>query len=198
MHRTASDDRRLESRGGCAKRIRPWEGGVGPRIKPQAWFLGRSEERRFALCLTALGALVFIGYRESVLGAPLAGLCVLTAKAVFAALQMLGVPATLSHTILSHPDGFACEIYFRCTGFLPVVCLTVAIWASPGLARRKLAGIALGVPLLLALNLLRVVHVFVVGVTRPDLFTLVHGVVWEAAIVAAWDKVMNLDRFDLA
>ena len=143
------------------------------------------EERRFALYLAALGALVFVGYRESVLGPPLAGLCALTAKAALAALQMLEVPATLNNTILSHPDGFACEIYFRCTGFLPVVCLTVAIWASPGRGLRKLAGIALGVPLLLALNLLRVVHVFLVGVTRPDLFGLVHGVVWEAAIVAA-------------
>jgi exosortase/archaeosortase family protein len=144
-----------------------------------------SEKRRLALCLAALGALTFLGYRESVLGPPLAGLCALTARAVLVALQMLGVPATLDGTILSHPGGFTCEIYYRCTGFLPVVCLTVAIWASRGRGLRKLAGIALGVPLLLALNLLRVVHVFLVGVTRPDLFELVHGVVWEAAIVAA-------------
>jgi exosortase/archaeosortase family protein len=143
------------------------------------------EERRFAVFMAVLGVLVLAGYRESVLGPPLAGLCALTAKAVFAALQMLGVPATLSGTILSHPGGFACEIYFRCTGFLPVVCLTAAILASPGRALRKLVGIALGVPLLLALNLVRVVHVFLVGVTRPELFELVHGVAWEAAIVSA-------------
>lgn len=143
------------------------------------------EERRFAVCLAALAALVFVGYRESVLGPPLAGLCALTARAVFAALQTLGVPAALRDTILSHPGGFAVEVYFRCTGFLPVVCLTAAICASPGRGLRKLAGIALGVPLLLALNLLRIVHVFLVGVSRPDLFGLVHGVVWEAAIAAA-------------
>ena len=40
------------------------------------------EERRFALCLAALGALAFVGYRESVLGPPLAGLCALTAKEI--------------------------------------------------------------------------------------------------------------------
>lgn len=144
-----------------------------------------AEERRFALALGALGALVFVGYRESVLAAPLAGVCALTAKAVFAALTLLGVPAILNDTILAHPGGFACEIYFRCSGILPVTCLTVAIGASPGGVRRKVAGIALGVPLLLALNLVRIVHVFVVGVTRPDLFELVHGVLWEGAIVAA-------------
>ncbi len=143
------------------------------------------EERRFALYLAVLGALVFAGYRESVLGPPLAGLCALTAKAAFTVLQMLEVPAILNQTVLSHPDGFACEVYFRCTGFLPAVCLTVTIWASPGRGLRKLFGIALGVSLLLALNLLRVVHVFVIGVTRPDVFGIVHGVVWEAVIVAA-------------
>ena len=144
-----------------------------------------SEERRFGLCLTALGILVLVGYRASVLGPPLAGVCVLTTKAVFGALQMMGVPATLNGTILEHPSGFACEVYFRCTGFLPVVCLTVAILASPGRTLRKLGGIALGVPLLLTLNLVRIVHVFVVGATRPELFELIHGVVWEATIVAA-------------
>lgn len=47
-----------------------------------------------------------------------------------------------------------------------------------------LSMVGLGI-MLLALNLLRVVHIFVIGVTRPDLFGLVHGFVWEAAIVAA-------------
>lgn len=143
------------------------------------------EERRFVLALAALGVLTWLGYRESVLGPPLAGLSALTAKAAFAALRILDVPVTLDGTILSHAGGFACEIYFRCTGILPAVCLTVAVWASPGRWRRKLAGTALGVPLVLALNLLRLVHVFLVGVRRPDLFGLVHGVAWEAATVAA-------------
>lgn len=143
------------------------------------------EERRFALVLAALAALVLVGYRDSVLGPPLAGWSALTARAAFAVLRALAVPASLDGTILAHPGGFACEVYYRCTGFLPLVCLAVAILASPGRARRKLAGIALGAPLLLGLNLLRVVHVFIVGATRPDLFGLMHGVVWEAAIVAA-------------
>ena len=61
----------------------------------------------------------------------------------------------------------------------------MVIWASPGTARQRLAGIGIGVPLLLALNLLRIVHVYVIGATRPQLFDFFHGVVWEALIVAA-------------
>lgn len=144
-----------------------------------------AEQRRFLLYLASLGVLVLAGYRESVLGLPLADLCALTARAAFNTLQILGVPAVLSGTTISHPSGLALEIYFGCTGFLPAVCLSVAIWASPGAAQRKLMGIGVGVPILLALNLLRVVHLYVIGMTRPELFDFLHGVVWQATIGAA-------------
>lgn len=135
--------------------------------------------------MAVLGLLVFAGYRESVLAGPLAGVCALTARAAHLLLGSLGVPVALDGTTLSHPGGFACEVYFRCSGILPVAGLAFAIWASPGTARRRIAGIALGTPLLLMLNLTRIAHVFVVGATRPELFDLVHGVAWEAATVAA-------------
>ena len=140
---------------------------------------------RLTLSLAALGGLVFAGYRETVLGPLLGGLTVLTTDAVFATLRALGVEVARQGTVLFQPGGFAYEIYFRCTGFLPVVCLAVAILASPGSRRRKLLGLAYGIPLLLVLNLFRLVHLFQVGVQRPEIFPFVHGVLWEGGIVVA-------------
>jgi hypothetical protein len=39
------------------------------------------------------------------------------------------------------------------------------------------------VPLVLGVNLLRLAHLFVLGVNAPRLFTLAHTVLWEVAIV---------------
>ena len=55
--------------------------------------------------------------------------------------------------------------------------LTAAILASPGAMRRKVIGLAVGVPILIALNLTRLVHLFSLGVYHPEAFTLAHDIV---------------------
>ena len=86
--------------------------------------------------------------------------------------------------VLSHPAGFGYEIYYRCTGVLPAAFLVVAVLAVPADGRRKLAGIALGVPLVFLLNLARLASLFYIGVFYPDAFPLAHQVLWEAVVAA--------------
>lgn len=139
----------------------------------------------FAIAVALFAAAVPSFYRQEVLAEPLAPLVLLTAEGTHWLLQSIGIAATREGAILSAPGGFAYEVYYRCTGFLPVLCLLVCVLAYPAALRRKLAGLVVGVPLLLAFNLIRLVHLFHIGVTHPDLFGLSHEVLWEVATVLA-------------
>jgi exosortase H (IPTLxxWG-CTERM-specific) len=140
---------------------------------------------RFALVMVGFAGVTLLTYREDVLGALLAPLTTWTARVTLALLHWVGMEATRMATVVSHPSGFAYEIYYRCTGFLPVAFLMTAILASPGHWRRKLVGLVVGVPVLIALNLTRLVHLFYVGVYHPAAFDLAHSVLWEGFLILA-------------
>jgi len=129
-------------------------------------------------------ALVFT-YREDVLGPILSPLTYYTARAALVLLHMCGMEAARAATVIYHPDGFAYEIYYRCTGFLPVAILTASIFASPGPLRFKFCGLAMGVPVLLAVNLFRLVYLFYVGIYIPAAFDFSHSVLGESLLILA-------------
>ncbi len=135
--------------------------------------------------MVSFAGIAVLTYREDVLGTLLAPLTTWTAGVTPVLLRWAGMEATRVATVVSHPSGFAYEIYYRCTGFLPVAVLTTAILASPGRWRRKLVGLVVGVPVLIALNLARLVHLFYVGVHRPAAFDFAHAVLWQGLVILA-------------
>ena len=141
--------------------------------------------RRFSLVIFTFVAIVFVIYRDGVLGPLLAPVTVFTAQATLALLHVLGIEAARFGTVISHPGGFAYDIHYRCTGVLPVAFLVVSILAYPRPLPPRLVGVAIGVPLLIALNFVRLVHLFQVGVQHPAAYHLLHKVLWEGVIVAA-------------
>lgn len=140
---------------------------------------------RFVFKMFIFTGLVLLTYQEDVLGLLLNPLTTLTANITFVLLKLIGMDVVREASVIFQPGGFSYEIYFRCTGFLPVACLTVSILAHSGCLRHKLIGLAVGIPLLILLNLVRLVHLFIIGVTRPDLFDFAHSVLWESAIILA-------------
>jgi exosortase/archaeosortase family protein len=145
--------------------------------------LAKQMNLRFVVTLIIFAGAVFLTYREEVLGPLLGSLTTLTAKTTFVLLELLRINVTREVSVIYQPGGFAYEIDYRCTGVLPVACLAVAILAYPGYLRHKLAGLAVGIPLLIGLNLVRLVHLFLIGVTRPELFELAHPVLWNGAMI---------------
>lgn len=135
---------------------------------------------------TALGAALFLLlYREEILGRALDPLAVATARAAAGLIELCGMAVVRAAAELHHPGGFAYEIVYRCTGVLPAAILTIAVAAYPATLARKAAGLAAGIPVLLMINFVRLVHLFHVGVNAPERFALVHGVLWEAALIGA-------------
>ena len=137
------------------------------------------------MVITVFLGVVLLTHCDNVLGALLAPLAALTAQMTLPLLHWSGMEATRAATVISHPGGFAYEISYRCTGFLPVAFLTACILASPGSLQRKVPGLAVGVPVLIGLNLTRLVHLFYVGVHNPAVFDVAHALLWEGCLVLA-------------
>jgi exosortase/archaeosortase family protein len=121
---------------------------------------------------------------------PLKGLETATSVAVTKIIEIGGFEVDRIDTLLVHPSGFACRIYYRCTGLIQVLLLAVGLLALPGPAARKTPWIALGGLLVLGVNIARVAAVYIVGARFPDAFGFVHGVLGEllmvGVVVAVW------------
>ncbi len=89
----------------------------------------RRRDRRPAIAVIVFIGVVLLAYRESVLGAVLGGLTEWTTGVTFATLGRMGIDASRDATVLYQPGGFAYEIYYRCTGFLPAGVLAAIILA---------------------------------------------------------------------
>ena len=147
--------------------------------------MNRRQKYRFAFIMTGFALVLLLIYREDVLGKILAPMAFTTARTTLLLIHAFGMEAVRTATVIYHPNGFAYEIYYRCVGFLPVAILTVAIFAYPGRARFKFSGLALGVPVLLSLNLIRLVCLFYIGVYFPGAFDFAHSVFWDSLMMLA-------------
>ena len=139
----------------------------------------------FVMKLAAFMGVFLLAYRDDLIGRLLDPWVELTVRMTVALLHFLGVEALRAGSQIHHPGGFAYEIYYRCTAMLPAALLAALTFASTACLRRKILGMALGVSVLIALNLIRLVHLYHLGVHRPDLFEVSHGVVWELILIMA-------------
>lgn len=143
----------------------------------------RGARARFVLALGAFVLVALLTHRNPLLIRALSPVDLLTARATAAVVDWSGMEVKRDFAILTHPSGFGYEIYYRCTGLLPAAFLTVGIFAFPTRRRPKFIGIAIGVPLVLFLNLVRLVSLFYIGVRHPSAFHLAHTVVWEGLLL---------------
>lgn len=137
---------------------------------------------RFGLKVSAFLAFFLLAYRDDLLGRLLAPWAELTARATLALLQLLNIEVVRFGAQIHHSGGFAYEIYYRCTAVLVAAILAALTIATPASLRCKLVGLALGVPVLIVLNLVRLVHLFHTGVFHPAFFDLAHEIIWESIL----------------
>jgi exosortase H (IPTLxxWG-CTERM-specific) len=78
---------------------------------------------------------------------------------------------------------FGVTIEGACDGVQPACIFLCAVLAYPARWRDKAWGIAIGVPIVMLINLVRVVTVVVCGAYWPDLFEQVHLYGWQALVI---------------
>jgi len=140
---------------------------------------------RFFIKAATFMVLFLLVYRDDLLGRLLDPWAELTARMTLFILHFLRVEAMRIGSQIHHPGGFAYEIYYRCTAVLVATLLGALTVATPASVRCKLIGLSVGIPVLFALNLIRLVHLFYTGVFYPGLFDLAHGLVWELILISA-------------
>lgn len=100
-------------------------------------------------------------------------------------LRHMQVPVARHGNVLTHPDGFSYRIDYACSGLRPATLVLVTLLALPATWSARFGGFCIAVAGIEALNLLRLVHLYWIGVANPDAFYLTHRVLWNAIAVAA-------------
>ncbi len=104
------------------------------------------------------------------------------AKASGVALNVLGQGVTRTGTQL-RSDRFAVNIENGCNGVEAMMIFLAAVLAFPAPWRARLAGLGIGIVVIQAVNLLRVVALFLTGVYFRDWFDSSHTVVWQTVVI---------------
>jgi exosortase H (IPTLxxWG-CTERM-specific) len=104
------------------------------------------------------------------------------ARASGLAITLTGIDTRVQGTTISS-DTFSVDIVRECSGAYVMAVFVAAVLAFPSSRKEKLAGIAIGLPGVQAVNLIRVVTLFHVGVWKPDLFEQFHIYVWQTGVI---------------
>jgi archaeosortase B (VPXXXP-CTERM-specific) len=106
----------------------------------------------------------------------------LTASVLAAIFSAAGAEVVVNGALVSI-NGFGLEIIDECTAVYTSIVYGACILAYPTTLRKKGVGIAFGIPALYAINILRLVILAQVGLTRPALFEFVHVYLWQASFI---------------
>lgn len=99
-----------------------------------------------------------------------------------AALDLLGQDVRMDGTIIQSPR-FAVNIRNGCNGVETMLIFLAAVLAFPAPWKARAVGLALGFLAIQAVNLVRVVALFLTGAYFPKLFDTSHTVIWQTVVI---------------
>jgi exosortase H (IPTLxxWG-CTERM-specific) len=104
------------------------------------------------------------------------------ARASGATLDLLGQDVEMRGTVITNRR-FAVNIRNGCNGVEAMLIFLSAVLAFPAPWRSRALGLLLGVAVIQAVNLVRVVALFLTGAYFPALFDTSHTVVWQTLVI---------------
>jgi archaeosortase B (VPXXXP-CTERM-specific) len=128
-------------------------------------------------------------------------LCPWTATQVSWAMRLLGIESTASGTQLTFGSK-AVTIVMECTALQVAMIYSALVLAYPSSIKSKLIGIGVGIPMILAVNIVRLLMICFVLWWKPEYFEMMHIYVWQVvfivvvvAMAAIWiEKVVHRER----
>lgn len=99
-------------------------------------------------------------------------------------LDLIGQDVVREGTVI-RSDRFAVNIENGCNGIETMLIFLSAVVAFPATWRARLAGLGLGLVAIQAVNLVRVVALFLTGAYLPAFFDTSHTVVWQTVVILA-------------
>jgi exosortase H (IPTLxxWG-CTERM-specific) len=104
------------------------------------------------------------------------------ARASGATLNLLGQNVTQTGTVLRNAR-FAVNIRNGCNGVEAMLIFLAAVLAFPASWKSRLTGLTLGIVAIQAVNLIRVVALFLTGIYFPRIFDTSHTVIWQTIVI---------------
>ena len=109
----------------------------------------------------------------------------LTARLIYAIAHRLAPEeATLKEPNIVMLGGFPVAIIDECTGVYEAVLLTAALLAFPTAWSRTAIGLLIGLPLIYAMNVVRILGLLFVGRYFSRLFEFMHVYFWQVTMIA--------------
>ena len=97
-------------------------------------------------------------------------------------LNLLGQQTTVYQDTISSVH-LSISVKKGCDAVEPMALFVAGIISFPALWKKKLIGLAIGLPLIFFLNIVRIVALFLTGVFFPSLFELMHVEVWQVIFI---------------
>lgn len=118
------------------------------------------------------------------------------ARAVAAVINLFGADATVAGAQITSPR-FSISIAMGCDGVEASSMFLAGVLAFPTSWRARLIGFALGIPLIHAINLVRLVALYYAGVYLPSIFEELHVYVAQTIVILLSTAILILwlERF---
>lgn len=146
----------------------------------QIW---EKEESRFLILFLVILAVFFLVVAlQSVNDAIIVPYTTFVAKISGTIIQAFGEDLSINGCIL-HSPRFAVTIYNGCNGLITSLIFIAGVLAFPARIGSKLIGVILGLLAIQAVNLVRIVSLFYIGVFFPKLFNSSHVFIWQSIVI---------------
>ncbi len=156
--------------------------GAGSGGAARLWRRNRREITFLALFIVLLGGsftLISVNWVNDHAIEPFTGGIAHLSGAV---LNLLGQHVALRGTVIQGPH-FAVNIRNGCNGIEAMLIFLSAVLAFPASWRSRLAGLVLGTLAIQAINLVRVVSLYLTGAYLPRFFDASHTVIWQSVVI---------------
>ncbi|MHC5111692.1 MAG: hypothetical protein ACYTHJ_17645 [Planctomycetota bacterium] len=159
------------------------DGGERKRRKPKSWGQTHGRDLKFLAIFLVLIGLYYVATQTSAM----------STRFFPWYLELNTQLSAVLLNVMGHDDvtakgqsligQFRMQIARGCDGVDPSALFVAAVLASPVAFRRKVPAVVIGVLLLLALNVIRIVTLYFTGLYLPSMFDIAHLDVWQAAFI---------------
>jgi len=104
------------------------------------------------------------------------------ARTAGAILRAMGEQTTVDGCQLSSPR-FSVSIFNGCNGLITTMILVAGVLAFPTGWRARIIGVIGGILAIQAINMVRIVSLYYIGVFFPSFFNNAHVVVWQSIVI---------------
>ena len=144
----------------------------------------RPESRFLILFLSILGISFTVIALRPVNDSFVVPYTTLIAKVSGTVLGLFGEDITINGCLLRSPR-FAVTIYNGCNGLITSLIFVSGVLAFPARWSAKIIGVVGGLLAIQAINLVRIISLFYIGVYLPDLFNSAHIFIWQSLVILA-------------